>query len=236
MSYIYEEGEDLYQHKFPSGKMNPLYRRWCSMKSRCYNEKSPNYERYGHRGIAICDEWLNFKSFVSWLLNNGFKKDLEIDRVDNNGNYSPENCRLVTHKQNIQNREFTEKHRLSCDELGKNAKLISKPIFCETNGKTYASIKAAEKDLSIKRRSITKVLYGLQKTTHGYKFTFCNKEDAYNTKKVSGKKIYCYKNNKIYESMSHASKELNINLSAISRVCNKKQKETKGGFIFRFVG
>lgn len=77
-----------------------LYRRWRDMKSRCFNPNNCNYKHYGGRGITVCDEWLDFNNFKVWALNHGYSKELSIDRIDNNGNYEPNNCRWVTH--NIQ--------------------------------------------------------------------------------------------------------------------------------------
>lgn len=74
-----------------------LYRRWIDMKGRCYNPNCNNYKHYGARGIIVCDEWLhNFKAFKEWAMNNGYRKELSLDRIDNNGNYEPMNCRWVS--------------------------------------------------------------------------------------------------------------------------------------------
>lgn len=88
----------------------PLYRCWSSMKERCYLKSYINAERYSARGIIVCDEWNNsFIAFKNWALNNGYDPSLRIDRIDNNGNYQPNNCRFVTNQQNVNNREMTFK-------------------------------------------------------------------------------------------------------------------------------
>lgn len=74
------------------------------MKERCYNPKNKSYKDYGGRGIKVCYEWLNdSQSFIDWCESNKWVKGLFLDRIDNNGNYSPENCRLVTHMENCLN-------------------------------------------------------------------------------------------------------------------------------------
>lgn len=71
-----------------------LYNIWCGMKQRANYPKHKDYSRYGGRGITVCDEWLNdFSAFREWALTNGYRDDLSIDRIDNDGNYEPSNCR-----------------------------------------------------------------------------------------------------------------------------------------------
>lgn len=82
-----------------------LYNRWKGMKRRCYDKHFNQYKDYGGRGIQICEEWLyNFRAFYDWAMANGFSEELEIDRIDNDGNYEPSNCRWVTHLINCNNR------------------------------------------------------------------------------------------------------------------------------------
>ena len=85
---------------------------WQKMKARCYNPKDKRYTDYGDRGITVCDEWKNdFQAFYEWSIDNGYKDNLSIDRIDNNNGYTPKNCRWSTVK--TQNNNKRSNHLLT---------------------------------------------------------------------------------------------------------------------------
>lgn len=82
-----------------------LHQVWANFKDRCLNPNSKMWPLYGGRGIAVCDEWRDsYEAFEEWALANGYKKGLSLDRIDNDGNYEPSNCRWATSKQQCRNR------------------------------------------------------------------------------------------------------------------------------------
>jgi hypothetical protein len=93
------------RHGFTASKGRPrLYRIWVAMRQRCSDPKRDGYHRYGGRGIRVCDEWdSSFTAFRDWAVANGYRDDLTLDREDNNGPYSPGNCRWLTAKAQLSN-------------------------------------------------------------------------------------------------------------------------------------
>lgn len=78
-----------------------LFQIWTAMMQRCYNSNNKGYKYYGERGIKVCERWHTVENFISDL--SPRPDSLELDRIDNNGDYNPENCRWTTHKQQMNN-------------------------------------------------------------------------------------------------------------------------------------
>ena len=106
-----------------------LYKIWINMKDRVFKTKNKRYSDYGGRGITICDEWKNdFMSFYNWAMSNGYSDELSNDRIDNDGNYEPNNCRWVS--SNIQNRN---------KRISKNNTSGFKGVSCRKRDGNYQS-------------------------------------------------------------------------------------------------
>lgn len=108
------------------------------MKSRCNNPKNKKYYRYGNRGVTVCEEWQQFEAFYKWAMESGYRNGLSIDRIDNDGNYCPENCRWATHREQANNTSKTIKIEFNgetktlsewADSIGINRECLWKRIY-----------------------------------------------------------------------------------------------------------
>lgn len=131
-----------------------LYKIWDKMKQRCYNYKDSNYPNYGERGIKVYNDWyVDFMTFHDWAINNGYKSNLTIDRIDVNGNYTPDNCRWVDMITQNNNKRNT--------------------VYLTCNGKTQ-SVAQWSRELGI---SASKLYYRHSKGWNDYKCLYYKMED-----------------------------------------------------------
>lgn len=113
---------------------HPLYRVRNAMIGRTTNPKDKRYCLYGARGIKVCKEWLDSKTaFFNWALSNGYKKGLSLDRINNNADYCPENCRFVTQKE--QNRNTRRNNNITL-----NGKTMCISDWAKQLGFSHASV------------------------------------------------------------------------------------------------
>lgn len=84
---------------------DPIYKKYMNICYRCFNPNAGNFKYYGGKGISVCMEWIDpqngFYAFKEWAENNGWKQDLEIDRIDPEGDYCPENCQFISRVENV---------------------------------------------------------------------------------------------------------------------------------------
>lgn len=97
------------------------------MRSRCNNPNNRAYKRYGGRGIKVCKEWNNYWVFYDWANENGYEENLTIDRIDNDGNYCPQNCRWITLSEQQQTRS-------SCHMITHNGKTQNITLWAKEYG------------------------------------------------------------------------------------------------------
>jgi hypothetical protein len=141
-----------------------IYKIYKGMKRRCYCSSRPNYKDYGGRGIIICDEWLNnFTTFYEWSISHGYEYPLTIDRIDNNGNYEPNNCQWIT-IEGQQNKKVMDKAEITIgiSPEGIEYEFINKSEFARQNNLCSSKISA--------------VIYG--KRNHHKNWKFYKKQEA----------------------------------------------------------
>jgi hypothetical protein len=106
--------------QFCNGKQTRLYAIWAGIKRRCLNPNVKIFKYYGSRGITNCSDWMDFEPFYQWAMQNGYSDDLTIDRINNDGNYEPVNCRWITRSENCR-RHALSQPRKDNKFLGRNS-------------------------------------------------------------------------------------------------------------------
>jgi hypothetical protein len=107
------------------------------MKARCNNPKDTNYHKYGERGIKVCDDWMhNWCMFRDWAMTHGYQDDLTIDRKDNDGDYTPDNCRWATITEQNNNKRVA--HNITMVTIGDITDTI--PGWSKRTGISYNTL------------------------------------------------------------------------------------------------
>jgi len=143
-----EVGYEIKKHGLSN---HPLYTVWNGMNRRCSEPSFKDYNLYGGRGIDVCEKWkTDFKSFYDWAIKNGWQKGLHVDRRKADGNYCPSNCRIVTPKQNANNKRNTRFFEINgvrrslsewCEKYGVSIKNTGKRLRNGHNIKSALKIK-----------------------------------------------------------------------------------------------
>ena len=142
------------------GYVSRLYVIWRGMRRRCSNKNYKGYHRYGGRGITVCDIWEDFAVFREWALTHGYNDSMTIDRINNNGNYEPNNCQWILKGENIIKDQAKPVRQLDLE-----GNLIA----------TYPSVSEASRQTGIHNIGIV-CNGGRCKKAGGYKWTYVCKE------------------------------------------------------------
>jgi len=86
---------------YKHGLLGAVWLRWYNIKTRCYDPADPAYKYYGEKGIKVCDGWMDYQNFLKWCIDNGYKKGLHIHRIDDKGDYGPDNCVLIDPSEHL---------------------------------------------------------------------------------------------------------------------------------------
>lgn len=188
-----------------------LYWAWKAMKQRCQNPKCHAYHNYGERGINICEDWQQFEPFCKWALENGYEKGLDLDRIDNDSDYDPTNCRWTTRQDNINNRRVTTM-------LTVNGETRPRTEWEELAGISSGTVKAwtITHNKEYAERRIEDAL------EHGY----TPRDYGYSHRKT----IINLDTNKIYRSTKEAAEDVGLAPCTISNSIRDGRATSKGRF------
>jgi len=177
---------NYYIHMTHGQSSHPAYGVWSGMMTRCYKTNHTAYSLYGGRGIAVCKEWKDPVIFLQWIDKNNWEKGLQLDRIDNDSGYSPENCRIASVMVNANNRSnnrhivINNKEMTISDAARKyniNMTTVRERLNRGWSDKEAVSIDQRDRALkSTNKSGIT----GVCKTANGKKWrAYINKNGAY---------------------------------------------------------
>ena len=155
-----------------------IYSIFYNMLDRCLNPKCSAYQRYGAKGVGVCEEWRSqdgFSRFYQWAIHNGYTDDLTIDRIDETGNYEPNNCQWITKSENTAKANKTSQHRRAdkgtyygCDPNNIYYTFDNANEFCRQHPELNAGL-------------VRECANGNRKTHLGWHFGFINKSEPQST-------------------------------------------------------
>jgi len=188
---------------------HPAYVNYKDMQHRCYDPNYESYYNYGGRGITMCDEWLGHpEAFCKWADDHNFQKGLTVDRIDINGPYSPDNCRLITNKEQQRNRRNNVK------------------IQDTITGIVYNSVPDASEATGVDAAKIYNLLYKGKKS----RFTRINDRSH----RAYKKQVKCIEDDLVFESMTEAAVYYSIDRKMVSYYCDTGKKCNKINKHFEF--
>lgn len=147
-------------------KREKIYWVWSAMVQRCTNPNNKSYHNYGGRGIFVCEEWLHTgEAFMEWAQKNGYREGFDLDRIDNNGPYCPENCRFVNRSLSMQNRRTQRTSTTGISGVWYHPKTGGYRVVISSGGvkrqvgmyKTIQEAKSARREAELKYWGWTKI-------------------------------------------------------------------------------
>jgi len=146
-----------------------LYRIWRNMKCRCNNPNASKYNLYGGKGIKVCNEWeSSFKCFYEWAMDNGYRDDLTIDRIDSNKGYNPSNCKWATYKEQNSHLKFKKVNPFKTVIITYKDKSLSLTEWAKEKNINYKTLLARyERGWDIQRMLETPIIKNIKRGENG---------------------------------------------------------------------